>query len=314
MKKKLPFIRIDFLIEKKVIDEENGIVEFLVYPDPRRYDWEEREDGRWLCDKYEHFCYPELMVKELLEKEMKNLPIYFQPAEISDASEYLKSRVSLIRDKIRKKPEEYEFVDKSEDFLNSLKKDKLRFVILSLDIVGSTKIALEMDEEKYAEQIKIVLDELSNIIPKFRGYVLKYTGDGLIAYFPEPSFVTMHDLAIDCALTMRALIYVILNPIFEEEGFRSLDIRIGLDSGESIIKIIGSTEAKQQKDIIGEVVSITAKIQGEAKPREIFMGESFTRNLHVSWRQLCEEVKQTRDWGKRSFDGSRYKIFRINVK
>ena len=31
---------------------------------------------------------------------------------------------------------------------------------------------------------------MSEIIPKFHGHVLKYTGDGLIGYFPEPSFIT----------------------------------------------------------------------------------------------------------------------------
>jgi len=59
--------------------------------------------------------------------------------------------------------------------------------------------SLPLDE--LARVIPIALFEFSLAIPAFHGHVLKYTGDGLIAYFAEPSFLTKNDLALDCALT-----------------------------------------------------------------------------------------------------------------
>jgi class 3 adenylate cyclase len=152
---------------------------------------------------------------------------------------------------------------------------------------------------------------MSEIIPEFHGHVLKYTGDGLIAYFPEPSFITKNDLAIDCALTVKRLVYDGLNPILESEGYPRLDIRIGLDSGEAVIITVGSQKTKRHKDIIGTVVSIAAKIQSLGRPGDILLGDVTERNLHTMWREICEEVELGEGWPYKTKDGKPYKVHRV---
>ena len=58
----------------------------------------------------------------------------------------------------------------------------------------------------------MILDELALIVAQFNGQVLKYTGDGLIAYFTPPSYNRMNDMALDCALTCRHLLYEAVFP------------------------------------------------------------------------------------------------------
>jgi class 3 adenylate cyclase len=180
-------------------------------------------------------------------------------------------------------------------------------------MVGSTGLATSTHPETYARLISVILYELSELVPKFWGHVLKYTGDGLIAYFPEPSFITMNDAALYCALTMRMIVYQALNKALLQRGLPPIAIRIGIDAGEAYVQTVGSPETKQHKDIIGAVVSLAAKIQAQAKPGEIYLGDTVNRNLHTSWRQLCEAVDVGESWGYKDTHGGIYKIHRIKI-
>jgi class 3 adenylate cyclase len=312
MTKEFRRFRIDFVLEVVSVDEETREFTARLDPDPRRYEWREIKGERYLYDRFDDIYIPEKVFYEQFTK-IRGLPIYFQPPKIKDAEAYIKSRRPLIANMLKGIEPLPTFEDKSEEFLQSLAVNKLAFVIISLDIVGSTKLAAASDPKTYAQLISTVLYELSEVIPKFHGHVLKYTGDGLIAYFPEPSFITKNDLAIDCALTLRGLVYKALNPIFKEQGFPPIDIRIGLDAGEAYVETIGSPETKQHKDIIGEVVNLATKIQAQAKPGEIYLGDVVERNLHITWRQICEPVKLGRDWDYKDFSGKPYKVHRVKL-
>ena len=312
MSDKIRRFRMDFVQKIVSVDEKSRRFTAILEPDPHRYEWKEREGERYLYDKFDDVYFPEQAYFESF-KQIIGKPVYFQPQKIDDAEAYIKSRRPLITDMLEGHEHPPTFEDKSEEFLQSLFVNKLAFVIISVDIVGSTKLATATDLKTYARLISTVLYELSEIIPKFHGHVLKYTGDGLIAYFPEPSFITKNDLAIDCALTLRGVIYKALNPIFEEGGFPTIDIRIGLDAGEAYVETIGSPETKQHKDIIGAVVSLAAKIQARAKPGEIYLGDTTERNLHTMWRQICESVDLGKDWDYRDLDGNVYKVYRVKL-
>jgi class 3 adenylate cyclase len=93
--------------------------------------------------------------------------------------------MAAIEARLRGEQDEPTFEDKSEDFRRSLQVDRLEFVIMRVDVVGSTTLATTADPVAYRRAITTALYELSDVIPKFRGHVLKYTGDGIIAYFPR---------------------------------------------------------------------------------------------------------------------------------
>jgi adenylate cyclase len=205
-----------------------------------------------------------------------------------------------------------ELLDKSEEFLQSLETEELTFAIISLDMVGSTALSFSLKPDTYANLISVVLWKLSAIIPKYDGHVLKYTGDGLIAYFPELSLITTNDAAIDCALALRRVIYKELDPIFKELNCPPIEARIGIDTGEAFIKVIGDPSTKQHKDIIGSVVSLATKIQAITKPGEIYIGETTCKNLHTIWKENIERVELNNDWNYKGKDGNMYLVYKIN--
>jgi adenylate cyclase len=304
--------RFDLTLEVTSWDDKSGILSVTFKPDPRRYEWKEIDGKRYLYDKLDNTAFPESVYLEMY-KQLEGQPIYYQPPKITDAQTYFQSRVQAIEDMLNGQETVATFVDKSEDFLESLASDKLSFVIISLDIVESTKLATATDQKTYAQLISVILYELSEVVPKFNGHVLKYTGDGLIAYFPEPSFITKNDLAIDCALTLRGLIYKAINPLLKQRGFPNIDIRIGLDAGEAYIKTIGSPETKQHKDIIGAVVSLAAKIQSKADNGGIYLGDTVERNLYTTWRLICEPVDLGPKWDYSDLEGNIYRVHRVKL-
>ena len=189
--KKMRF-RMDFVQEIISVDEDKRTFTVRLIPNPRRYEWKEVDGERYLYDKLDKVLFPGRVLFDLA-KQMTGQPIYFQPQEIDNAEQYIKSRMPIIRARLKGDEKPATFGDKSEAFLESLAQDKLGFVIMCVDIVGSTKLSTNLEPEKYTRLISTVLYEMSEIIPKFHGHVLKYTGDGLIGYFPEPSFITKNE-------------------------------------------------------------------------------------------------------------------------
>jgi class 3 adenylate cyclase len=123
----------------------------------------------------------------------------------------------------------------------------------------------------------------------------------------------MNDLAIDCALSCRLLVNEVLNPALLERGFPTINVRIGLDSGEAFIQTVGSPETKRHKDIIGAVVSLATKIQALAPPGEVYLGEITVQNLYVAWRQLCERVDAGPGWSYKDGSGKPYGVWRVRI-
>jgi class 3 adenylate cyclase len=305
-------LRFDFNVEVVETDDNTGRVTVRLTPDEDRYRWVRREDGKYLYDTLDDLYFPADLVHEAFAQFFSHKPL-LQPALIDNAQDYWLARIPVIRESLRERRVPYDFVDKSEGFLDDLSADELNFVVLSVDVVGSTKLASELRASDYTILIRTALFEMSEVIPKFRGYVLKYTGDGLIAYFPEPTFITMHDLAIDCALTMRGTIHHAVNKVLPEYGLPRLELRIGMDSGQTAITVVGSTASKQHRDLIGVVVSLAVKIQSMGLPGEILYGETVERHLHTNWRRHSVPVDLPLSWKYSGPDEKPYRVYKCTL-
>ena len=99
-----------------------------------------------------------------LLEQMKNKPIYYHEPKIKNLSKYYKSRKKTVRRIIQTGIIEFNPIDKSEAFLEQLETDHLKFVILSLDTVGSTVLANTIEPKTYALITSIIAYEISNIV------------------------------------------------------------------------------------------------------------------------------------------------------
>jgi len=303
--------RLDFVmeIEKIVKDTTNELVaKVIMVPNPERYEFGESNGKEGYFDRFDKSFIP----LEELEKalpQLEGMPIYCPSPRITNIDEYINERIPQIKAFFTLKAEPYNFQDASECFLSGLERDKMRFVILLIDLKGSTKMSQELPLETNAQIIQLYSREMAILVGKFNGFVLKYVGDGLIAYFPEPNLISMTDNALDCAACMKRVILYGINPVLKEKGLPELAFRIGLDSGEAIVMTIGADAVKVHKDLIGETINLSAKIQAKAGTNQIFMGESTALALYTFWRKKIQKVNLP-DWEyKNRVTGEVYPIY-----
>jgi len=140
-------------------------------------------------------------------------------------------------------------VDEVEGFLTGARgpvdTDRVLATVLFTDIVGSTKRAAELGDQRWRD----VLDAHDRLaerqLARYRGTLVKATGDGLFATFDGPA------RAIRCALGLG-------------DGLRGMGlvIRSGLHCGEI---------ERRGPDVSGLAVHIAARVQAVARPGEVLV-------------------------------------------
>lgn len=278
--------RFDCTIEIVAEDKETGVVTLRFKPDPKRYEWVERNGDRLLFDRYDSNLFTTHALEQLFTL---SAPMYVQRPKIANAEDYIAERVATIGAALDGEDPVETYLDQPSDVLRSLPSD-WEYAFLVADVVGSTHLSFALNRNDFARVMRIVLAEMSAMVPLFNGHVLKHTGDGLIAFFPAPSFVRMNDMALDCALSLNGLIELGVNPALEARSLPSVKVRIGIESGYAIGGPVGDPASKQIADLLGREVNVAAKLQSAAEPGQILVGPIAERNLHIRWREMLESV------------------------
>ena len=163
----------------------------------------------------------------------------------------------------------------SNRFLRLWPEQEINAAILYVDIVGSTRLATSLSSEELSGLIKVFSEEMAVVASKHAGFVLKYTGDAVIAFFPGlKDFGNMAENAIRCARSMNMLITHSLNPMFASFGLPKISVRIGIDVGKNRIIFLGS-----EPDLIGHSITIASKILPLAQPNQMTIGEEAYKML-----------------------------------
>lgn len=159
--------------------------------------------------------------------------------------------------------------------LQNTDKGEDHMVILYVDLVGSTALSAIVSTGELSVLIKIFCQEMSIVISKHNGYVLKYAGDAVIGYFPRnPDIISACKEAVKCALLMKQVINESINKEFPLHGFPKVKIRTALDEGKNQVVVLG-----RDPDLLGHVISRAAKFMSKAKPNQIVIGDNVFANL-----------------------------------
>jgi adenylate cyclase len=131
-------------------------------------------------------------------------------------------------------------VAETQNVLDRLAGSKINFVILNVDLVASTKISMTLPLDRLTTLIQSFNQEMSLIIKDFGGFVLKYVGDAVLAFFvavpsQESDERTSSTRAIHCAKCMIQVAHAGINPILNQYDCPQMNIRIGIDLGENVV-------------------------------------------------------------------------------
>ncbi len=185
-------------------------------------------------------------------------------------------------------------IGESDKFLRDLVSSRVNMVVLFVDLVGSTEITLSLPEEKVAIIIRSFAQEMSNVIRRHDGYVLKFVGDAVIGYFVAEALPLLaSENAVSCAKAMIDVIERGINPILNQYDYPELKIKIGMDFGKNIIVRYGSDKEKSHVDILGPSMNIASKIQHIAYSNQILIGEDVYKRLHPNMQKQFNQVVWT---------------------
>src|SRR5919198_4351629 len=178
-------------------------------------------------------------------------------------------------------------MEETQNVLESYAESKVNLVILHIDLVESTKLSMTLPVDKLATIIRAFTQEMSLMIEAYGGYILKYVGDAILAFFIADSSDSSSSLlylpcinAINCACSMIKVIQQGINPILDQYDYPELNVRIGIDVGENAVVQYGwdthmqnGKVIKPHLDILGYTISIAAKMTALAKPGQIIIGQ-----------------------------------------
>jgi class 3 adenylate cyclase len=158
------------------------------------------------------------------------------------------------------------------------------------DLVGSTKLSMTLSIDKVVTIIRGFSYEMANIIHLSGGYALKYVGDAVIAFFPSfNNKVDACNKSVECAKLMINIIKNGISPILKQYDIAEIQVKIGLDEGESVIIQHGHDDSSHV-DILGYCMNRSAKITSLTYPNKIMVGEDVYRNLNSKMIENFNEV------------------------
>jgi class 3 adenylate cyclase len=304
--------RIDFRFVNVGSEEDPEIVSIL---DPDRYEYV--NDGRFegyrdmLDDR--RFRFTMESIRELLLKSA-DMPLSNIAPVIGDVRGYILSRQAEITEGLRDGFSNVVFSNISNDELAALAGRKEYFVIASIDLVGSTELSQTVEPQLWSRIIQVYSREIARLCALFHGRPLKFMGDGILVYFPTGSQIRRHDLASDCALSVRDVVLLGINPALAHLGLPEIGCRIGVDSGDAYIVTIGDSSTTNQMDIIGHVVDIATKVEKLAGRDEICVGEAAVRQLHTMWLKHVIPLELSADWPYRdNASGKPYRVYKLDI-
>src|SRR5580692_1928937 len=148
--------------------------------------------------------------------------------------------------------------------------ERRQVTVLFCDMVGSTALSGTVDPELLGNLIRRYQDAAAGAIGRFGGFVAKFMGDGVLAYFGFPrAFEDAAERAIRAAIGILAEVGGIAGP----DGTR-LQARIGVATGLVVVGEIVGTGSAQERTIVGETPNLAARLQSLAAPDTILISEA----------------------------------------
>jgi adenylate cyclase len=219
---------------------------------------------------------------------------------IYDLQTLLSQRQDMVESVLYKRYQYNTSIKRGQDFLLTHVDSKLSLVVMYADLVGSTKMSMALPVERMAKIIKVFSHELSSVVESYNGFVLKYVGDAVIAFFPSGFNKYLScDTAFQCANSMINVIENGINPILEKDkdNYPKLAVKIGIDEGENLVIQYGYDKSAPI-DLIGYPMNVAAKMTSLTGRNKITVGNNVYKLLHPSLQPSFHEMhmKEGTEW------------------
>jgi adenylate cyclase len=155
--------------------------------------------------------------------------------------------------------------------------------VLFADIRGFTTMSEQMTPQEVVALLNEYFELMVDVIFKYNGMLDKFVGDEIMAVWGAPLNRQDDTLrAVLAAIEMQAVVRA-LNEERARQGLKTIQIGIGLNSGEVVAGYMGSTKSMNYT-VMGDTVNTAARFCAAAAPAEILIGER-------TWVQVRHRVR-----------------------
>jgi len=154
--------------------------------------------------------------------------------------------------------------------------DRRQLTIMFCDLADSTALSARLDPEDVRDAIRVYQSACTSIIAGCGGYIARYLGDGVLAYFGWPqSHEDDAERAVSAGLRITDAVRNLAPPKGASQG---LAVRVGIATGPVVVGDIVGEGASQEATVTGLTPNLAARLQQVASPNTVVVSAA-TRQL-----------------------------------
>ena len=147
--------------------------------------------------------------------------------------------------------------------------ERRQITVLFCDIVGSTPLSTGLDPEELREILTTYQANVGAAVAGEHGYIARFVGDGVLAYFGWPNADEAHaESAVRAGLA-----------IIDAISAQQLSVRIGIATGLVVTGDLVGVGAAQTMTAVGETPNLAARLQALAQPDTVVVSEATQTQL-----------------------------------
>jgi class 3 adenylate cyclase/tetratricopeptide (TPR) repeat protein len=159
----------------------------------------------------------------------------------------------------------------------ALEGERKQVTVLFADMQGSLELLADRDPEDARRMLDPVLGVMMEAVHRYEGTVNQVLGDGVMAIFGAPVAHENHAVrAAYAALRMHERVHRLAVDLRRAEGV-DVQIRVGLNSGEVVVRAIGS-DLHMDYSAVGQTTYLAAQMERLARPGSTLLAPE-TRRL-----------------------------------
>jgi class 3 adenylate cyclase len=153
--------------------------------------------------------------------------------------------------------------------------ERRQLTVMFCDLVGSTAMSAGLDPEDMREVIRVYQDACSGAVARYDGFVAKFMGDGVLAYF---GFPRAHEEDAERAVRAGLDITSVVAKL-ETRANENLKVRVGIATEIVVVGDLVGQGSAQEQAVVGESPNLAARLQALAEPGTVVIAESTRRLL-----------------------------------
>ncbi|MEK9662238.1 MAG: AAA family ATPase, partial [Alphaproteobacteria bacterium] len=165
-----------------------------------------------------------------------------------------------------------------------------QLTVLFCDLVGSTALASRLDPEDMRDLLRRYQDCCATVVARHEGFVAKFMGDGVYAYFGYPkAHEDDAERAVQAALDIVAAIEALRADV------AGIEVRVAVATGNVAVGDLIGEAAAEETNVVGEAPNLAARLQALAEPGSVLIADTTHR--------LVGGMFEADDLGRRTLKG-----------